>query len=68
VEETIALFEPRLTHVRVTITDSDEPGRREVRFVVEAVLEMEPSPEQVVFDTVLEVSSSTFAVEGGADA
>ena len=68
VEETISLFEPRLTNVRVTVSDSDEPGRREVRFVVEAVLQMEPSAEQVVFDTVLEVSSATFAVKGGADA
>jgi type VI secretion system protein ImpF len=65
VEETIALFEPRLTQVRVTINDVDEPTRREVRFIVEAVLDMEPSPEQVVFDTVLEMSSATFAIGGG---
>lgn len=68
VEETIALFEPRLTNVHVTLGDADDPGRREVRFVVEAVLQMDPSPEQVVFDTVLEMSSATFAVEGGGDA
>lgn len=65
VEETITLFEPRLTNVRVTVVAGDEAGRREVRFVVEALLRMEPSPEQVVFDTVLEVASSTFAVAGG---
>jgi type VI secretion system protein ImpF len=68
VEETITLFEPRLTNVRVTVVAGDEAGRREVRFVVEALLRMEPSPEQVVFDTVLEVASSTFAVAGGGDA
>lgn len=68
VEETIALFEPRLTNVHVTVTDVGEPGRREVRFAIEAVLQMDPTPEQVVFDTVLEMSSATFAVEGNADA
>ena len=35
----------------------------------EALLQMEPSPEQIVFDTVLEISSATFEVKGaGADA
>ena len=68
VEETITLFEPRLSGVRVTVGAVGDPGRREVRFVVEALHQMEPSPEQVVFDTVLEVSSSTFQVEGEADA
>ena len=64
VEETIMLFEPRLANVRVTVSTVGDPGRREVRFVVEALLRMDPSPEQVVFDTVLEVSSATFEVKG----
>jgi type VI secretion system protein ImpF len=68
VEETITLFEPRLSGVRVTVASVGDPGRREVRFVVEALLRMEPSPEQIVFDTVLEVSSATFEVKGAADA
>ena len=68
VEETISLFEPRLANVRATIATPEEGGRREVRFVIEAILRVEPDPEQVVFDTVLEVASSTFAVKGGADA
>ena len=68
VEETITLFEPRLASVRVTVAAVGEIARREVRFVVEALLRMEPSPEQVVFDTVLEISSSTFEVKGQADA
>ena len=68
VEETISLFEPRLANVKVTVVAGEEAGRREVRFVVEALLKMEPSPEQVVFDTVLEVASATFEVKGGGDA
>lgn len=69
VEETITLFEPRLAGVRVTVATVEEEGRRELRFVIDALLRMEPNPEQVVFDTVLEVASSTFEVRGeGADA
>lgn len=68
VEETITLFEPRLAGARVTVVTGEEPGRREVRFVVEALLRMEPNPEQVVFDTVLQVASATFEVKGGGDA
>jgi type VI secretion system protein ImpF len=68
VQETISLFEPRLTDVHVTVTAVGDLARREVRFVVEALLRMEPSPEQVVFDTVLEISSNTFEVKGAANA
>ena len=69
VEETIMLFEPQLSNVRVTVATADEEGRRELRFVIDGLLRMEPSPEQVVFDTVLEVTSATFEVRGeGADA
>jgi type VI secretion system protein ImpF len=69
VEQAITLFEPRLAGVRVTIATVDEEGRRELRFVIDGLLRMEPSPEQVVFDTVLEITSATFEVRGeGADA
>jgi len=69
VEETIRVFEPRLTDVHVSVEAVGDLARREVRFVVEALLQMEPSPGQVVFDTVLEISSATFEVKGaGADA
>ena len=68
VEETVGLFEPRLSGVRVTVETTDEGGRRELRFVIDALLRMEPNPEQVVFDTVLEVASATFEVRGGGAA
>jgi type VI secretion system protein ImpF len=62
VEEAIKLFEPRLSNVRVSAAPTDEKGPRQVRFLIDALLEMEPSPEQVVFDTVLEISSFRFEV------
>ena len=66
VELAIAHFEPRLTDVRVAIVETEGPNAtRELRFVVEALLRMDPNPEQVVFDTVLQLSSGEYAVKGG---
>ncbi len=62
VEEAIALFEPRLMGVRVAIVETEYDKKRELRFLIEALLKMEPSPEQVAFDTVLEFSSGKFQV------
>lgn len=68
VQEAITHYEPRLANVRVTVAHTDDGGRRELRFVVDGLLRMEPSPEQVVFDTVLEITSATFEVRGGGNA
>ena len=68
VEEAIQMFEPRLSRVRVTAAEDAPGGGREVRFVVEGLLEMDPEPERVTFDTVLEPASGTFRVNGGARA
>jgi type VI secretion system protein ImpF len=68
VEEAIQLFEPRLSRVRVTSAEDAPGGGREVRFVVEGLLRMDPEPERVTFDTVLEPASGTFRVNGGARA
>ena len=68
VEDAIALFEPRLTGVSVAFVPDEGSGRRELRFVIDAVLQMDPTPEQVSFDTVFEVTSSKFQVGGQADA
>ena len=64
VEETIATFEPRLANVKVSLAETDDNGRRELRFLIEGLLRMEPNPEQVVFDTVLEISSGEYHVKG----
>jgi type VI secretion system protein ImpF len=63
VEEAIALFEPRLAGARVSLaeTQGDDGGRR-LHFVIEALLRLDPTPERVVFDTVLDVAKNEFAV------
>jgi type VI secretion system protein ImpF len=68
VEETIAAFEPRLANVKVSLTEFDDDGRRQLRFTIEGLLRMEPNPEQVVFDTVLEMSSGEYRVKGDGGA
>lgn len=60
--EAIRIFEPRLQDLEVVaLADSD--GKRAVRFRVEGTLIMEEDAERIVFDTVLETTSGTFAVE-----
>lgn len=68
IQEAIELFEPRLSGARVALVPSKEPGRQRLHFVIEAMLEMEPNPERVVFDSVLEVMSGSFVVTGTDDA
>ena len=64
IEEAIRLFEPRLTAVRVQAVETSDPNARQWRFSIEALLRMEPNPELVVFDTVLDSTSGAFSVRG----
>jgi type VI secretion system protein ImpF len=68
IEEAISLFEPRLTGVQVSDTAVMNKGTRQMRFVIQAFLKMEPSPERVSFDTVLDLATGQYAVEGTAGA
>jgi type VI secretion system protein ImpF len=70
VKEAIMAFEPRLADVRVFEGPPSAAGvqRRELRFVIHGLLRMDPSPEQVVFDTVLELASGEYEVKGGRGA
>jgi len=61
IERTVRQFEPRLTDVRVSLAPGDEAERR-IHFTIEALLKMEPNPERVVFDTVMEITNGDFSV------
>lgn len=68
VEEALALFEPRLAQVRVTAAvDPGVAWRAELRFTIEGLLRLDPAPERVVFDTVLEVARGEYQVRGADD-
>lgn len=64
-EATIRIFEPRLASPRVIPVQADD-GRssRIIRFQIEGLLKMDPAPEQVTFDTVLQLSSGEYQIRG----
>jgi type VI secretion system protein ImpF len=62
VETTIRTFEPRLTGITATITESTLPDRT-IRLHVDARLIMDPSPEAVSFDIVMPPHTSRYEVK-----
>jgi type VI secretion system protein ImpF len=62
-EQAIATFEPRLARVRVSLRPWYE-HERALRFRVEALLRVDPAPEQVTFDAVLRLHSQEYVIEG----
>ena len=64
-EENIATFEPRLQRVRVTLEAQREHDKA-LRFRVDALLRVEPSPEPVTFDAVLQLQNQEYQVQGHA--
>ncbi|MEP6692293.1 MAG: type VI secretion system baseplate subunit TssE [Gemmatimonadaceae bacterium] len=68
VEETIARFEPRLANVRISLVPGPEGKRRELHFLIDAMLRMDPSPEHIVFDTALELGTGDVQVKGEGSA
>lgn len=65
---TINLFEPRLTNVRLVMVETPDAGKKDVRLRIEAMLRMDPVPEPVSFDTVIELKSGNCHLTGGDDA
>jgi type VI secretion system protein ImpF len=64
-EQAIAIFEPRLTEVSVTLHPWYE-RERALRFRVEALLRADPAPAQVTFDAVLRLHSQEYTIESRA--
>jgi type VI secretion system protein ImpF len=65
VEDSLLLYEPRLANVRISLVEEEgQSHRRELHFVVEGTLRLDPTPEQVSFDTVLHFSTGEIDVTG----
>jgi type VI secretion system protein ImpF len=64
----INLFEPRLANVRLVTVENPDTAKSEVRLRIEAMLRMDPSPEPISFDTVIELKSGNCRLSGGDDA
>jgi type VI secretion system protein ImpF len=67
-QNTIRVFEPRLANVRIVPLDANDPSRNTLSFRIEGLLIMDPAPEHVSFDTVLELARGEYAVKGDPDA
>ena len=66
IADTIRRFEPRLSHVHVILNEANQGQAPQLRFSITATLLMDHSPEQVMFDTVLEVASGVYDVDGSS--
>ncbi len=67
IETSILTFEPRLSAPQVNeITNTRES--RQIRFSIEAVLKLDPSPERVSFDTVLDTATGQYMIKGDSGA
>ena len=66
-ESVIARFEPRLQGAQVSMQPPSAKSRV-LRFQIEGMLRIDPAPEHVSFDTLLELTSGQYQVEGEARA
>lgn len=64
----INLFEPRLANVRLVMVETPDASKKDVRLRIEAMLRMDPVPEPISFDTIIELKSGNCRVSGGDDA
>jgi len=62
-EDAITIFEPRLEGVVVTLQPIENSLQRIMHFRVDARLRVEPAPELVTFDTVLQLNSGEYVVK-----
>lgn len=67
VQRAIEQFEPRFRSVRVRLLENQEPFDRTLRFRIDALLEVDPAPEPVIFDSQLEPTTSSFQVKDKAE-
>ena len=67
-ETALNIFEPRLAAPKVKFVPSGEGKTHMLRFVIEGMLRIDPAPEYVTFDTVLELVSGAYDVKGDGSA
>jgi type VI secretion system protein ImpF len=62
-QSTVKLFEPRMANVRIIPLQAVAGKTRTLRFRIKGMLMMDPAPEHVSFDTVLELTSGGYEVQ-----
>jgi type VI secretion system protein ImpF len=68
VQESLNVFEPRLRGIKVVPLEPVAGAPHIMRFQIEGLLEMDPAPELIVFDTTLQLSSGEYQVKGDTSA
>jgi type VI secretion system protein ImpF len=63
----IRQHEPRLKSVKVSLIENEEPLDRTLRFRINAMLQADPAPEPIVFDSAVRPVTGDVEVKGGAD-
>lgn len=66
VEDTVRRFEPRLARVRVVLLDPDNTLDPTLRLRIEAMLLVDPAPEPVAFDTLIDPVTAEVQVKPNA--
>ncbi len=64
---TMTQFEPRLTSLNVTVRDNADALDGTLHFRIEAVLNIEPAPELIQFDSFIEPVSTNIRVREARD-
>jgi type VI secretion system protein ImpF len=67
-EHALEVFEPRLRSVKVIPLEALAGAQHVVRFQIEGMLETDPAPEHISFDTVLQLTSGEYQVKGDPSA
>lgn len=62
-EAALQTFEPRLAHARVTSSEPQKKRKQAITFHIEAILLVDPAPERIAFDTVLEITNGAYSVK-----
>jgi type VI secretion system protein ImpF len=68
VRESLRIFEPRLRDIQVIPMEPAAGSPHVMRFQIEGMLEMDPAPEHISFDTTLQLASGEYQVKGDTSA
>jgi type VI secretion system protein ImpF len=68
IEQTVSAFEPRLKRIKVRQLEAAAGAQHVLRFEIEGLLDIDPAPELISFDTVLQLSSGEYQVKGDSGA
>lgn len=67
IEETIRRFEPRLARIRVRLLDTPGTLEATLRLRIDALLRLDPAPEPIAFDTLIDAATAAVSVTTQAE-